>query len=164
MPIVAKSDCDSEVIERGDMHVRRRHLSAEASEDGDPDLGCSLYELPPGARSWPYHYHEGNAEAMYVLHGTGSIRLDDEHLSIESGDYIPFPVGEAGAHRVHNDSSEPLRYLAFSTMNDPDITVYPTSGKIGVFAGSPPGGREERTEHGFYRRVDAVDYWDGEVK
>jgi hypothetical protein len=47
-------------------------------------------------------------------------------------------------------------------MEDPDVTVYPDSGKVGVFAGSPPGGRDERTVEGYYRRADDVDYWDGE--
>lgn len=23
-------------------------------------LGCSLYDLLPGIRSWPYHYHTAN--------------------------------------------------------------------------------------------------------
>jgi hypothetical protein len=44
-------------------------------------------------------------------------------------------------------------------MNEPDVTVYPDSGKIGVFVGAPPGGREERSVHGYYNRDDDVDYW-----
>jgi len=42
------------------------------------------------------------------------------------------------------------------------VTVYPDSGKVGVFSGSPPGGREERTVHGYYERDSDVDYWQGE--
>lgn len=162
MPIVHESDCDVDRLEHGGTWFRRRHLSAAASADGDPDLGCSLYELPHDASSWPYHYHEGNAEALYVLEGGGSIRLDGEMYSLEVGDYVALPTGEAGAHRVINDSDGVLRYLAVSTMREPDVTVYPDSDKVGVFAGAAPGGREERTEHGYYRRGDAVDYWEGE--
>lgn len=44
-------------------------------------------------------------------------------------------------------------------MNEPDVTVYPDSEKIGVFVGLPPGGRDARSVHGYYRRDDAVDYW-----
>jgi len=142
----------------GDAEFRRKQLSNAASE-GDPGLGCSLYELPPGGKSWPYHYHEGNTEAMYVLEGQGQVRLPDGHRRIEAGTYLHFPEGEAGGHRVVNDSGEPLRYLALSTMSEPDVTVYPDSGKFGVYAGSPPGGREERTVSGYYRREDDVDYW-----
>jgi uncharacterized cupin superfamily protein len=64
---------------------------------------------------------------------------------------------------VVNDGEEPLRYLAMSTMRDPDVVEYPDSEKVGVFAGSPPGSAEERTVHGYFRTGDAVDYWDGEA-
>ena len=146
----------------GEARFRRKHLSDAAGDEGDPGLGCSRYELPPGGKAWPYHYHAGNAEAMYVLEGTGRLRLDGEEYSLEPGDFVPFPTGPAGAHRVINDSSEPLHYLAFSTMDEPDVTVYPDSGKFGVYAGSPPGGRAERTLDGYYRIDDDVDYWEGE--
>lgn len=145
--------------DHGEMHVRRKELGAAA--DGER-LGCSLYELPAGAKSWPYHYHTANEEAMYVLAGEGQVRLDDEMVAVDAGDYLEFPADESGAHRVVNDSDAPLRYLAFSTMDDPDVTVYPDSGKLGVFVGSPPGGREERSLHGYYRIDDDVDYWTGE--
>jgi uncharacterized cupin superfamily protein len=162
MGIVDTDDLDWQDQERGETGFRRKQLSEAAAAEGDPDLGCSLYELPPGRRSWPYHYHEGNAEAMYVLDGEGQVRLDGERYRIEAGAYVPFPEGEAGAHRVINDADEPLRYLAVSTMRDPDVTVYPDSEKFGVYAGSPPGGREERTVSGYYRPGDGVDYWEGE--
>ena len=42
---------------------------------------------------------------------------------------------------------------------DPDVTVSPDSEKIGVYAGSPPGGEAERDVSGYYRRDDDVDYW-----
>lgn len=143
-------------VGKGDTRFRRKQLG-EAGES--ERLGCSLYELPPGARSWPYHYHTANEEAMYVLSGTGMLRLDGESHSLREGDYVAFPADESGAHRVVNDSDDPLRYLAFSTMNDPDVTMYPDMGTFGVFVGSPPGGREERSFHGFYD-VDDVSYWE----
>jgi len=46
-----------------------------------------------------------------------------------------------------------------STMNEPDVTVYPETGKFGVYVGSPPGGREERSLQGYYRIDDETDYW-----
>jgi uncharacterized cupin superfamily protein len=156
---INESDLEWSETDRGDVRFKRKQL-AEAA-DGE-ELGCSLYELPAGHRSWPYHYHTGNEEALYVLSGSGRLRLDDEQYELEAGDYVAFPADESGGHRVVNDSEGPLRYLAVSTMNEPDVTVYPDSGKIGVFAGSPPGGREERSVHGYYNRDDDVDYWDGE--
>jgi hypothetical protein len=49
-----------------------------------------------------------------------------------------------------------------STMVEPDVTVYPDSGKFGVYAGAPPGSSGERTVSGYYRLEDEVDYWEDE--
>jgi uncharacterized cupin superfamily protein len=144
-------------VDEADTTFRRKQLSTAAGSDR---LGCSLYELPPGSRSWPYHYHAANEEAIYVLSGTGMLRAEDGDHPLEAGDYVAFPPNESGGHRVVNDSGGPLRYLAVSTMNDPDVTIYPEMGKFGVFVGSPPGGREERTLHGYYCIEDDVGYWD----
>jgi uncharacterized cupin superfamily protein len=152
-------DLDWRSLERGETEFRRKKLAAAA---GGEDIGCSVYELPAGARSWPYHYHTGNEEALFVLAGRGRLRLDGDEQSLEAGDYVALPAAEEGAHRVVNDSEDALRYLAVSTMDDPDVTVYPDSDKIGVYAGSPPGGTDERTVEGYYRRGDDVDYWVGE--
>ncbi len=135
---------------------RRKKLAAA---DGATDLGCSLYELPPGEGAWPYHYHEGNAEALFVLDGTGRLRTPDGERSIAAGHFAAFPASADGAHRVVNDGDDPLRYLVVSTMTTPDVTVYPDSDTFGVFTGSPPGGEGERPLHGYYPRSASVDYW-----
>ena len=49
--------------ERETTHFRRKNLAAAAGAD---DLGASLHEPPPGASSWPYHYHAANAEAIHA--------------------------------------------------------------------------------------------------
>ncbi|MFB6130851.1 MAG: cupin domain-containing protein [Salinigranum sp.] len=159
MSVVDERDLEWSELERGEAHFRRKRLAAAAGGDR---LGCSLYELPPGGKSWPFHYHAGNEEALYVLDGRGRIRIGDDERSLKPGTYVALPADESGAHRVVNDSSEPLRYLAFSTMREPDVTVYPDSEKVGVFAGSPPGSDEPRDVHGYFRLADAVDYWEGE--
>ncbi|MDP8963292.1 MAG: cupin domain-containing protein [Cyanobacteriota bacterium] len=140
--------------------LRRKQLGAAA---GNEKLGCSLYEVPPGCKSWPYHYHYANEEAIYVLAGKGTLRLNGEEIAIASGDYIAFPAGEISAHQMINTSDTPLRYLCFSTMIEPDITAYPDSNKIGVFAGAAPGGaKEKRTLNAYFPTDSETDYWDGE--
>ena len=156
---VNETDLEWSTLSGGETGLRRKKLAAAA---GGEDVGCSLYELPAGDRSWPYHYHTGNEEALFVLDGEGALRLDGERVPLEAGDYVALPADERGAHRVINDSEGTLRYLMISTMTEPDVTVYPDSGKVGVFAGAPPGGEGERTVHGYYRREDAVDYREGE--
>lgn len=159
MEPVNESDLDWNVTERGETAFRRKRLAAAVGAD---DLGCSLYELPPGKRSWPYHYHANNAEALYVLAGEGQLRAADGSYRLEAGDYVAFPTGKEGAHRVVNDSDDPLRYLAISTLRDTDVTVYPESEKIGVYAGAAPGSDGDRDVSGYWERDAQVDYWKDE--
>jgi uncharacterized cupin superfamily protein len=157
MERVNADDLDFEEYDRDDARFRRKELANAAGGD---ELGCSLYELPPGERSWPYHYHTGNEEAVFVLAGSGTIRGEDGEEPLRAGDYVALPADASGGHRIVNDGEEPLRYLMVSTMHEPDVTVYPEMGKFGVYAGSPPGGREERTFHGYYETDADVPYWD----
>ncbi|WP_247730516.1 cupin domain-containing protein [Halovivax limisalsi] len=154
-------ELDWTAIEDGEIRVRRKQLGEAAGGDR---IGCSLYELPAGERSWPYHYHAANEEAIYVLSGTGTLRLGDETYALEPGDYASLPATPDGGHAVANDSDGPLRYLVVSTMNEPDVTVYPDSETFGVFVGSPPGGSGSRLLHGYYPIDADVDYWDEQTR
>ncbi|WP_264555940.1 cupin domain-containing protein [Halocatena marina] len=159
MEPVNESELDWTGYEHGEAAFKRKQLGEAAGGDR---LGCSLYELPAGRRSWPYHYHTANEEAIYVLSGRGTVKLGGETQPLREGDYVALPADESGGHRVINDSDAPLQYLVVSTMNEPDVSVYPESNKLGVFAGAPPGSRDERSIHGYYTIDDDVDYWDGE--
>lgn len=159
MAVTNVEDLDWEMVSDGEAGFRRKRLGTVA---GSEALGCSLYELPPGERSWPYHYHTGNEEALFVLEGAGTLRLAGECHPLAADDFVALPADESGAHRVINDGNEPLRYLAISTMSEPDVTVYPDTGRIGVFAGSPPGSDAQRDVHGYYRQEDTVPYWTDE--
>ena len=140
--------------------VRRKQLGIAA---GNQKLGCSLYELPPGCKAWPYHYHLANEEAIYILQGTGTLRLGGEEVAVTTGDYIAFPPSKATAHQLINRGNIALQYLCFSTMIEPDLVAYPDSGKVGVFAGAAPGGtKEKRTIHAYFYTDTQTDYWSGE--
>lgn len=140
--------------------VKRKQLGAAA---GGKMLGCSLIEVPPGKKSWPFHFHTANEEAIYVLAGRARLRLGTDELPIAAGDYVALPPGKAHAHQVINDSAEPVRYLAISTMVHPDVTVYPDSNKVGVIVGAAPGGdKAVRTLLAFLPLDAEVDYWAGE--
>jgi len=154
---VDESDIDWSAIGPDDTGFRRKQLG---DADGGDQLGCSLYELPAGERSWPYHYHTRNEEAVYVLAGSGLLRLDDEEHSLSAGTYVALPTGEEHAHRIVNDGDETLRYLVVSTMDEPDVLGYPDAGAVGVYAGSPPGGDEDdRVLSGFFDPEDRLDFW-----
>lgn len=127
-------------------------------------LGCRLTVVLPGRRAWPYHCHHANEELFVVLAGRGRLRTAAGARPIGPGDVILAPAGgPETAHQIVNDSGAELRYLCVSTMAAPDVTQYPDSGKLAVFAGSAPGGdRARRTLAAAFRAADAVDYWDGE--
>jgi uncharacterized cupin superfamily protein len=139
---------------------RRRSVSSAA---GGRTLGCSMFELDPGKTAFAFHYHLGNEEAVYVLAGDGTLRLGDRRLPLRSGDYVALPAGEDHAHQITNTGAEPLRYLVLSTMNEPDVVMYPDSEKVGIFAGAAAGDPNvDDALRIFVPTAAAVDAWTGE--
>lgn len=126
-------------------------------------IGFNVTVIPPGKKAFPYHAHRGNEEMFFILEGEGSVRINGETHRIRKGDFISLPPGRDSAHQIVNDSQAPLRYLAVSTMDVPEVVEYPDTGKLGVFAGTL-GGRlplPETIRH-FANLKDGVDYWEGE--
>src|SRR3989442_15378883 len=126
-------------------------------------LGFNVTVIPPGKRAFPYHAHRANEEMFFILDGEGSIRIAGTIHKLRKGDFISLPPGPESAHQIVNDSSAPLRYLAVSTMDLPEVVEYPDSGKVGAIAGTH-GGRPAMADslRHFARVSDGVDYWDGE--
>ncbi len=125
---------------------RRMRLAGEL-------LGTSVYELPPGERTWPYHYHHGNEEWLIVIGGRPTLRTPEGEREVGAGQVVCFPDGPAGAHQVINRSDEPVRVLLLSTLRAPGSSVYPDSGKVRVRSSKGPL---------VFVRESAVDYWEGE--
>ncbi len=121
-------------------------------------LGASLWELPPRQAAYPYHHHLVEEELLIVLQGRPSLRTPDGWRELAEGEVVAFPRGEAGAHQLLNDSDETVRFLALSTSGEPDIVIYPDSGKLGAFERRPRGGGLRA----MFRMVDTVDYYEGE--
>jgi len=130
---------------------------------GAERLGCRLVVVPPGKRGWPLHSHFNNEEMFVVLSGSGTLRLGEGTQPVRGGDVIVCKAG--GAETAHQliAGEEALRYLAISTMNEPDICLYPDSGKVWLSAGAPPGGDKARRalDHMISLGED-LDYWEGE--
>ena len=129
---------------------------------GSERIGASLYELPPGARPWPYHHQYANEEMIIVLSGSPHLRTPAGWRQLEPGEVVAFPRGEAGAHQVENRGEEPARYLMLSEMNSPEAVVYPDSSKVGVLSRAPGSPGDEDELAAWFRLGDQVDYWDGE--
>ncbi|MGH2894740.1 MAG: cupin domain-containing protein [Solirubrobacteraceae bacterium] len=128
---------------------------AVAREFGLRWLGASVYELPAGQWTFPYHYHHGVEEWLFVVAGAPTLREPAGERVLGAGDLVCFPNGPDGAHTVRG----PGRVVMFSGVaaaGVASVSVYPDSGKLGV---RPPGGGPDRLD---FRREDAVDYWEGE--
>lgn len=130
-----------------------RGRRAVAGDLGLRRLGASVYDLPAGEWTFPYHYHHGVEEWLFVAAGAPTLRDPAGERVLEPGDVICFPPGPDGAHAVRG----PGRVLMLSAgAASASISVYPDSDKLGV---RPPAGGADRLN---FRRRDAVDYWDGE--
>ena len=102
---------------------------------GAEKIGASLYELPSGQKSFPYHYEYGNEEWLICIAGRPTLRTPDGERELDPGDTVCFREGPAGAHQVINRTDEPVRVLILSTMHEPSVAVYPDSDKLGVWPG-----------------------------
>ena len=122
---------------------------------GAEQTGASVYELPPGEALCPYHYEHGEEEWVLVLQGTPSVRTPQGTEPLAPMDVVFFPPGPDGAHQLRNDSAEPARILMWSTRIFPSVSVYPDSGKIGVWTAG-------KIDDVVVERSSAVDYFHGE--
>jgi uncharacterized cupin superfamily protein len=110
-------------------------------------IGATVYGMDVGQTCWPYHYHHGVEEWLYVVSGMPVLRDPSGERALEPGDLVAFPSGPDGSHTVCG----PGRVVIFSAgargFGEAFVTVYPDSDKIGA----APGMR--------FRRADAIDAW-----
>ena len=71
-----------------------------------------------------------------MLDGGPTLRPPEGKDLLDPWDAVCFPAGPGGAHAVANDTDLTVRVLMFSTRNDPAASVYPDSGKIGIWTGN----------------------------
>jgi uncharacterized cupin superfamily protein len=154
IPNIYEPDYD-EPREQPGFRAQRARVSRQA---GSERLGLSVWEVPPGEAAYPYHHHLGEEELVVVLEGRPSLRTPEGWRGLAPGEVVAFLRGEAGGHQLVNETDETVRFLAFSTSGDPDLVVYPDSGKLGAFERLPDGGGLRA----MFRSDDAVDYYEGE--
>jgi uncharacterized cupin superfamily protein len=114
---------------------------------GAQRIGASVYQAEAGLPIWPYHYHHGIEEWLYVIAGAPVLREPAGERTLTPGDLVCFPSGHLGAHTLKG----PGRFVIFGTGHDvePHMSVYPDSDKV-----SGP--------EGILLRSSAVGYWHGE--
>jgi uncharacterized cupin superfamily protein len=107
-------------------------------------IGATIYEAFAGQPIWPYGYHHGVEEWLYVIAGKPVLREPAGERALMPGDLVCFPSGHLGAHAL----AGPGRLVIFSTGDhvEPWLSVYPDSDKV-----SGPDG--------IFPRGSAVGYW-----
>jgi uncharacterized cupin superfamily protein len=126
-----------------------RHVGATVRPMlGADRIGAGVYQGEVGRWIWPYHYHHGVEEWLYVLAGTPVLRDPGGERTLEAGDLVAFPSGHLGAHTM----AGPGRFVVFSTGDhvEPWLSVYPDSEKLS-------------TPEGMLLLNPVVDYWYGEA-
>ena len=114
----------------------------------------SVYEIPPQKSAYPYHYHHKNEETFYILSGEGILKTPGGEKKVTAGDFIFFPTGPEGAHKLTNSSpTENLVYIDFDVVHEIDVAIYPDSDKIGIWG---------MGINKIYSQADDVAYYDGE--
>jgi uncharacterized cupin superfamily protein len=136
-------DLDERLDEAGFRHV----ATAVGPRLGAARMGAGVYEAEAGVPIWPYHYHHGVEELLYVIAGAPVLREPARARKLAPGDLVCYPSGPLGAHTL----TGPGRFVIFSTGHErePWMSVYPDSDKV-----SGP--------EGLLLRSSAVGYWHGE--
>jgi uncharacterized cupin superfamily protein len=94
-------------------------------------LGINLMQVPPGRTASPFHSHQREDEAFFVLRGRGVLRYGEKIIPLRAGDCVSCPRGTGVAHQIANPyEDEDLVYLAIGAHDPDDVCVYPDSGKV----------------------------------
>ena len=147
MPVKKVNILSVELGERLDEAGFRHIATSVGVRLGAHRIAAGVYEAEAGVPIWPYHYHHGIEEWLYVIAGAPVLREPAGERALTPGDLVCFPSGHLGAHTVKG----PGRFVIFSTGHDaePWMSVYPDSDKV-----SGPGG--------ILLRESAVGYWHAE--
>ncbi len=107
-----------------------RHVAATLGPRlGARRIGASVYEAGAGVPIWPYHYHHGIEEWLYVISGAPVLRAPAGERTLAPGDLICLPEGPSGAHQLSNRSESDVRALLLTTTGLPANVHYPDSGR-----------------------------------
>ena len=73
-----------------------------------PTFKVKRIEVLPGKRL-SYQKHSQRAEHWFVVEGTARVTLDDNEITVRTGESIDIPIGSA--HRVENPGDEDLIFI-----------------------------------------------------
>ncbi len=92
---------------------------------GLTNFGVNLTTLAPGAASSIRHAHQLQDEFIYVLAGTPTLVTDEGPTALAPGMCAGFKAGTGYAHRLLNESDQPVVVLEVGDRTDGDTATYP---------------------------------------
>ncbi len=95
-----------------------RVLLDESTAPGLKEAAMTELVMLPGA-TVPEHTHDRSAELLYILEGTGTMRLGDRTVEVKPGMAIFIPAGMKHSLRV-DTKIEPLRAVQVYTPGGPE--------------------------------------------
>ena len=158
-PNVHSPDWDAEQ-DQGPFRWRRARVGKQA---GAEEIGASVFDVPPGASTFPFHAHYANEELLIVLAGRPTLRTIAGERTLEEGEVASFGTGREGAHRIDNRTDSAVRVLIVSTMIGPEVVEHIDSEK--VYARSYPPGADRPVDavEVMVKREDSREFFEGEL-
>ncbi len=108
----------------------RSRLRGVSDAVGLQRMGVSIREIDPGMAGTARHFHDVEEEWVYVLSGTGSVRLGAHTLDVRAGTFVGFAPGPVPHHFLAT-GTEPLVLLEGGERRRTEETVwYPDLGLL----------------------------------
>ncbi|MGZ2258729.1 cupin domain-containing protein [Roseobacter sp. A03A-229] len=126
--------------------VRAGEARIDQSKPGDPlgdyraeqisdtagltQFGAFIEELAPCAWTSYLHWHAEEDEMVLLLSGALTLYEGAATSILEPGDAACWKAGVAIAHRMHNHTNAPARYLVIGTRAPRDKVTYPENDRV----------------------------------
>ena len=105
-----------------------------------------MFEVAPGASTFPLHVHHANEELVVVLAGSLVLRDLEGERELHPGDVVACLAGKQGGHRLDNRSDSPATVLIVSTMHSPEVNEFPDSGIVWARTSAPGAAATSTTQ------------------
>jgi uncharacterized cupin superfamily protein len=92
---------------------------------GLANFGVNLTQLLPNSASSIRHAHSKQDEFVFILQGHPTLHTDDGFTRLSPGMCAGFKAGTGNAHRLLNETSEPVVYLEIGDRTAGDEGSYP---------------------------------------
>lgn len=99
---------------------------------GATKMGYQVGRIPPGREYCPLHWHTKEEELFVVWEGAPTLLSPRGERRLRRGDIVAFPTDARGAHKLRNDTDQPVTVLMIANADDGDVRLYPDSDKMVV--------------------------------